>query len=348
VSQLVELASGVDSLYVSVRCDLPTDRLDDLEQQRDSARAAGAPVSYPFGGYDFQLKLGPLNKHRYRLDHEVASVGLTPSHHLPALYVQFRSEAIHSAGVAGVLRWLETILRNENLDARLQVSRLDLHADWQGWPLVGDQRHRFVCRSRSLATYEEGAELSGFSFGNRTTKTVVARIYDKTNEIAGNGHDWWHEVWGPAFDPDRPVLRVEFEFERNALREMNLNDPYEAIAAIDRIWAYATQDWLTYRSPSRHACSFRWPIAHEWTQIQRASLAGSAVPIERIRHGRTIGGLRHIMPGLNGYLSTFGALTDNDDIDAACDAVKDHLRAYEQRSRRSFCDRAHEKKRKLQ
>ncbi|MAT04282.1 MAG: hypothetical protein CL424_04465, partial [Acidimicrobiaceae bacterium] len=40
-----------------------------------------------------------------------------------------------------------------------------------------------------------------------------ARIYDKTNEIAGNGHDWWHEVWGTAFDPDRTVLRVEFEFD---------------------------------------------------------------------------------------------------------------------------------------
>lgn len=348
MSGLLELASGVDSLYVSGRCELPVALLEDLEANREQARQDRASVAYQFGGYDFELRPGPLNNHKYRLDHPVASIGFSPSEKLPPIFVQFRAEAIHSAGTDGVLRWLRTALLNEGIDTKLQVSRIDLHADWQHWDLTGDQRKRFVCRSRSLATYEEGPELSGFSFGNRKSKTITARIYDKTNEVRGNGHDWWHDVWGPAFDKDVPVLRVEFEFARNALREMDLHDPTTTLDNVDRLWAYATQEWLTYRRPTPHSCAFRWPISTEWAQVQKATLAGSAVPIDRITLGRTNGELRRILPGLNGYIASFGALTGNDDIDAACDAVKDHLRGYEHRSRRSFCDRTREKRRKLQ
>ena len=182
--QLTELASGVDSLYVSARCELAEQLIADLEAAKEQARLEGSPTPFGFGGYDWFVKAGGLNRtHRFRLEHQVATVGVTDSDHVPSLFVQFRSQAIHAVGTDGVLRWLATALDNAGIEASLQVSRIDLHADWQGWNLTGDHRHRFVCRSRSLATYEEGTALSGFGFGNRKSKTIVARIYDKSNEI---------------------------------------------------------------------------------------------------------------------------------------------------------------------
>jgi hypothetical protein len=191
----------------------------------------------------------------------------------------------------------------------LQVSRIDLHADWQNWELTGDHRRRFVCRSRDLTTYEDDFELTGFSFGNRKTKKLTARIYDKSREIDGNGHDWWHGIWGPEQVEGTPVLGTEFEFARAALNEMSLSDPTETLANVDRLWAYATQKWLTYRMPTRHGCSHRWPLASEWEQIQTATLAGNAIPMDRINSRRTSGELRLLMPALNGYVASFASWT---------------------------------------
>lgn len=341
---LTELASGVDSLYISGRVELPRALLDDLERNREEAHALGGSVAFPLGGYDWQLRSHSLHRYRYWLDHELVALGLSPSDKLPALYAQFRSEAIHSLGADGVTQWLTSALENADLSPSFGVSRIDVHADWQNWKLDGDQRHRFVCRSRDLTTYEDDSELTGFSFGNRKSHTVTARIYDKTREIHGNGHDWWHDVWGDEFDPEQPVLRTEFEFARAALREMNLHDPATTLRNVDRLWAYATRDWLTYRRPTQHSCAHRWPIAPEWEQIQGASLAGTAIPMDRITAGRTAGELRRLMPALNGYVASFAAWTGHDTIPATCRALPEHLYAYERTSQRSFCSRVAEKR----
>jgi hypothetical protein len=256
---------------------------------------------------------------------------------------------LHSPlGAAGVVRWITGAVTNEGLPVRWAVSRIDLHADVQGWEPSGNDRHRFVCRAKMLATYEDDGELSGFTFGKRSSKSINGRIYDKTREIAKNGHDWWPEVWGVRCDPDRPVWRIEFELHRSVLKEMGLEDPYGTLASTGRLWAYAAREWLTYRRPSSHDRAARWPLAAEWERIQHVSLAGAAVPMDRIRAGRVAGGLRTAMPGINGYVGSFAAWTGYDTIEDACAALPEYLRAYEDNTGIPFIERVIEKRRRQQ
>jgi hypothetical protein len=141
------------------------------------------------------------------------------------------------------------------------VSRLDLYVDVQGWCPTGDDRYRFVCRGQTLETYEAGGELTGFSFGRRKTGTIVARIYDKTRDADRKGADFWGDVWGDRLDPAMPVIRVEFELARTALREYGLDTLGEVLNAVPALWSSVTSDWLTYRSPTatRHAPAGRSP-----------------------------------------------------------------------------------------
>lgn len=175
---------------------------------------------------------------------------------------------------------------------------------------------------------------------------MTARIYDKTKEIQGNGHDWWIDLWGPAFSPESAVYRVEFEFGRESLREFELTTPAETVAAAASLWAYATE-WLSYRTPSTHADRDRWPVAAEWEAIRRPSLRGQALPRERITKGRCRGELRRLTPALNGYVASFAAFAGHDTIEDACSALPEHLREYERRSGRAFCSRVHEKRRQI-
>jgi hypothetical protein len=129
---------------------------------------------------------------------------------------------------------------------------------------------------------------------------------------------------------------------------MSLSTPTDVLVNVDRLWAYATGEWLSYRRPSAHERAARWPVAPEWERIRRCRLAGSALPMERIRAGRAEGELRRLMPGLNGYVAGFASWTGHDTIADACAALPAFLAAYEQQSGRAFGDRVEEKRRHRQ
>ncbi len=306
--ELRELASGVDALYLSGRAALSAELVGRLEAGRGLAETSGSSVSYRFGGEDWEIAPRGVGKYRFRLDHHRGMVGLSVSEKLPAISVQPRSEFLHGAGAEEAVEWFRQVIEAECGAVLFSAKRLDLHADWQGWDLVGDDRHRFICRARARDTHEEGEDFTGLEFGRRSTGTVCARIYDKTVESAKKGTGFWKDIWGPAFDPDVPVLRVEFELGRQGLREYGINSPESAVAAAGSLWMDLTQNWLSYRVATSDQTKARWPVAPEWERISRASLTEDVQGIDRMYTGKRRGELEKLAPGLMGYLAGFAAL----------------------------------------
>jgi hypothetical protein len=336
---LVELASGVDALYLSGRAAVPDALIERLESLRSEAVSAGRPVAVDLDGNEFMVAGHGFGKYRYCLRHPYGQVGVTASRSLPPIRVQPRSEFLHGVGPLPAVNWFEEALWSAAGPVLFTVSRMDLHSDWQGWSVDGDQRGRFVCRADRRDLHEENERLTGFEFGRRSTGTVCARIYDKSVEQERKGTDFWLDVWGDRRDPTRPVLRVEFEFGRQALREYGLDRPAEAVEAAGALWTSATEEWLTYRSPTADTTRSRWPVAPEWRDIQRASFAGGARGLTRMYDGRKAGSLRTLMPSLNGFVVKLAALTGADSIENACSRLPGFLRDYELVSRQSFASR---------
>ena len=227
----------------------------------------------------------------------MARIGFSTSRHLPTVRVQPRSEFLHAVGPAAAVATLREVLEPELGQLRLWVNRVDLFADWQGWTLTLDDAHRFVCRADARRTYEVGGTLTGFEFGSRKTKTLLARLYDKTADVAAKDTGWWHEVWGERYVAGLPVHRLEFEFGRQGLVEFDLNTPDQVLGAVGDLWAYATGEWLTYRSPTTDQTRSRWPLAPEWLQVQAATLGHQAVGLERLRLARRATSIREAAPG---------------------------------------------------
>jgi hypothetical protein len=342
---LVELASGVDALYLSGRAAPPTELFRDLERAKQTAVELSEEVPFALGGESFLLAAHGWGKYSYCLRHPHGQVGLTASSALPALRVQPRAEFLHGAGPLPTVAWFEDVLGQAVGPLRFGTSRMDLHADWQGWTVDGDDRSRFVCRAERRDLHETDDKLLGFEFGRRTTRTLCARIYDKTAEQAQKGNDYWPQIWGDAFDPLAPVHRVEFEFGRQGLVDFDLDTPREVLEAAGALWAWATENWLSYRSPSSDSNRSRWPVAPEWADVQRASLRSDAHGVERMYQGRQRGELRKLMPVLNGCMAGMAALVGASGIDQACQALAPLLRDYEVRSRRGFIERIDKKAR---
>ena len=135
--------------------------------------------------------------------------------------------------------------------------------------------------SDKRALYEVGEELSGLTFGTRGG-SLLCRIYDKTRQAKDKGDDWWPDVWGLDYDPERKVVRVEFEFDRAALREFEVDTPEDVFDRMGALWAYATCRWLTLRQPTNDETRSRWPVDPRWGPVQQSSLRGGSAPAARI------------------------------------------------------------------
>lgn len=339
-TQVSELCSGVDSFYFSGRAELSDDLFEVLEERRLAAEAANEPQPLSIAGEVFFVEPRAFGVYRYRLAHPSGLFGVTASEKLPSFYVQPYAEFLHGVGPLGVLSFFDQV--GEFLaggPVHWSASRLDLFCDVQGWALHGDDRERFVCRAERRDLHEHGGAFGGLEFGRRTSKTVCARIYDKTRQIEDKGLDWWPAIWGDRYDRSLPVLRVEVEIGRQGLIEYGVDTPPEALELAGSMWANATESWFTYRTPTADETRARWPIAPEWEAIQRAALRSDAIGVDRVRALRRQGELRKLIPTLVGYSSSVGALVGTDDIDTTLAAVGELFRGDEIRRGIPFAER---------
>lgn len=341
-----ELASGVDALYLSGRAVLPAELLAQLLALRLLADEQEGPVEMIFGGLAMQLQPRKWGLYRYCLDDPFARIGFTPKGKIPAIRVQPRAEFLHGAGVDYVVEWTRTLLESVCGSVLLQVSRLDLFADFQGLDISGDQRREFVCRADARHLFEDGEQFNGLQFGSRSTGTIFARIYDKTIESAKSGTAYWKDVWGLSYDPGQHVTRVEFELHREVLRQFGISTPDEVLGASGSLWHYLTHDWLTHRLASDDETKSRWEVSEQWRAVQRALIGADAVGIERAYGAKQSGVLANLMPSLVGQLANFGALTNCESTIDLIPTLERHLHYYARSTGRSMISRIDEKRQK--
>ena len=339
----VELASGLDALYLSAQGKAHPTFFSDLEAARSAAEAASLPIDSTLGGYPVKVQPWAWGKYRYCAVHELARIGFTPSENFPVVRFQPTAIALHSLGPAGTVLWAENFLEACGVEASLHVSRLDLHSDWQGVEFLANERQNFVTYSSHRSLHEVYEDLSGLNFGKRGA-ALYARIYDKTRECEEKGHDWWPEVWGAAYDPERKVTRVEFEFSRAGLTEFGVDTPADALAKAPELWAYASCSWLSLRVPTEDDTRSRWPVDDRWKLVQASSLAGGCAPAARIRAGEREGQLRTLRKLATGVLSSMAVPMGTTDLGDTLQAAENELLLYEQVSGKGFAGRVYEKR----
>ncbi|MDP3984227.1 MAG: hypothetical protein Q8Q52_04375 [Acidimicrobiia bacterium] len=331
------MASGVDALYLSAWAELPDELLGRLERSKARAQAVREAVRFSFGDIDFALAPYGVQKYEYWLSHEYGALGVSSKKSIPPLRWQPRSELLHGIGVESALDALGTVTEAEVGLFRFTVSRLDLYSDWQGWDVGLLDETRFVRRARHVAVDLDGDAWTGFTFGRRRSGTIGGRIYDKTAEIAaGKGNPMWFEIWKERYVPDSSVIRVEFEFHRQALfKEFGLDTPEEVLANLGGLWGHATESWLTHRDLTGDFTRSRLPISGPWASIQQPSFRENAIGLDRATRGKGQAELENILPVLRGCFTSASAQWGVDGMVEGLGKFAEYLHAWELATGRS-------------
>ena len=337
--ELVELASGVDAFYLSGAGSLPPALVEDLTVAREEARETRTDAVLALGAEDFRVGGGGLQRYGFRLDHPHGVIALTTSASLPAVRIQPRAAFLHAVGVREGLAWFTELVEAAAGPLVWKASHVDLFMDSHGWDLRADERDRFVCRAGQRVTYEDEESLTGLRFGSSKSGAVMARIYDKTEESRSKGTDWWPSKWGELYRPGERVLRVEFQVGRDLMRQISVSSPEEVLERLPSLWGYLTDEWLTYRDPTNDSTRSRWPVAAEWTEVQKATLRGDALGLERVYAGEVTGSMRRMLPALRGYLSSAGALLGAQSLEETLHRVGRVIAVDEERSGVPFASR---------
>jgi hypothetical protein len=283
---------------------------------------------YGWRGYPFWL-----SSPRY----EIAVGAADP---FPAAYLQLHAAHIHSFGIEAAVRDAEAMLRRDLFpDGCLAIaSRADVFVDEQGWIPQRNDFEFFHCRALRRRMFDVprqqhgyGRQLSGFTLGKGD---LLARVYNKSLEVAISGHTWPEMLW-QGVDARQPVWRIEFQFRRPVLAAMGLNTTADVLAHRQGLWNYGTH-WLTLRRRSSDTNPARWPVAGEWMQIASATMGGSAVPLirERIREAE----LLRLTQGLVGYATSVEAADGGRGVGGALATTVPSVRPYLERRGASFAE----------
>src|SRR5580658_8140421 len=145
-TDVIELASGVDALYLSGHAYLSKAFLARLEESRVFADQVSMRVPFELGPLTFGLAPHGWGKYRYCLDHESGRIGFTSSTKLPAVRIQPRAEFLHSLGPMATVRHFDELLRPLVDRLGFSVARIDLFCDVEGMAMSGEDRRGFLCR----------------------------------------------------------------------------------------------------------------------------------------------------------------------------------------------------------
>ena len=339
--QLRTLASGVDTLHASARGVVRPEVWNLLEEAKRRAQAGEEEVAldFPVTSGAFLVRPHGWRGYTYWLSSPDFELMLGRSEKFPAVVCQLHAAYLHSVGVAWALEFMELLLRHDVFAGsyELLVSRLDLYADFQGWVPVLEDLHRFVGYGRNRRGFEErmeaftsGDRLTGMMFGR---DALVARLYDKTQEIRQRGISWLPDLSGVDGQAEL-VWRLEFQFRRKVLVEFRLRSVEETLASLQDLWRYAAGDWLSLRTPTNNHQRTRWPVDPLWREVQVIKVAPSCTGVVRRRLEQAT--LERILQGLWGYVTSLAALRDRLELEDALLDLRRQLGNYTATKGRSF------------
>lgn len=266
---------GIDSLYLSFAGELHPDLEGQLEALKKLAQSdqldEQALAQLVLGDHLFEVKDKSTGMFAYTLVDNCFRINISRSRakSIPMAYVQISSEYLtHKAHGEIVLELQKLLSELGSINSSASVSRIDLFVDFgSNESMEAWDRHAWVTRSDKIDQYSIKGMFSGWTIG--LGSPLAGRLYDKILEIVTSKKDYLVPLWKQAgWNGDSRIWRMEFEFKRETLRQLNVKTYEDAKQNLNGLWDYATTNWLRLTLPTpADSNRSRWPLHPLWGYI---------------------------------------------------------------------------------
>lgn len=278
---------GVDSLYLSFTGELFPEieaKLEQLKKLAQSDKTSEQGFSqFEVLGHIFEVKDKATGMFAFTLEDNCFRINFSRAKAklMPMAYVKVSSEYLTHKTTDSIVEELQQLLGQFGvIGSSPSVSRIDLFVDFgsnenmESW-----DRHAWVTRSEKIEQYSVNGMFSGWSVG--LSSPMVARLYDRILEIVKSKKDYLIPLWTEAgWNGDSRVWRMEFQFNREILRQLNIKTYQDAKTNLSGLWSYATTNWLrlTLENPEDSNRS-RWALHPLWGYISSIDFETTAGPL---------------------------------------------------------------------
>lgn len=285
-----------------------------LRELKENGQQTGKSMEIELNGLNLNVEKSGMPFYAYRLTCKDFIIGFAEKtiQENPPVRVKFLSGYLWSYGYEKAyekfLEWFQCFGLKVTGS---RLSRLDICVDTDEVEFVPEDIQHVVTRAKSKAThfvsdeYITGRMFSGFTIGRGNP--MLARIYNKSEEIKKSGKEWFKDIWlENGWNEIKDSWRVEFQIKREALKEMGLGSVEDIQRNEEKMWCYLTNDWLKLK-------------VNKWAKI------ANPVPYETtplVRSKVIKGDLKRILNQTNGLLISIGALSSNVYIDEVLSLLK--------------------------
>ncbi len=225
------------------------------------------------------------------------------------IFVHFKSELLWSIGPENCWAWFhEWVTSNFEQIISNKVNRVDLCCHTYKAIKLDPEYYRGFFSDHSLVG--SNRENTGIYFGSRKTRTVYARIYNKSKEIKRSRKNWFKSIWQRYGLNEENVYNVEFELNRRFIRTLlgqgrNISSCEDLFKNIKSIWEYCTEKWLVMLE-EKVKRSDRARIHNVWKEIQ-SSFANYSGDGMVSRQAQKKCRKEILLPLALGYITSFAA-----------------------------------------
>jgi hypothetical protein len=300
-SALRSVGFSIDWLTVAFKVRLYASVRSSLDERLTLAEGNHGGVEWQVGGLRFLLR-PTKNPRTFRFEN--ADVRGMYQHDAPEgwtleLAVQWLYRAKHS--LPEIDATLRRVASSFGMVIENRVRRVDLAADWQGFPLGADDGRKMIGarKGRSVDYVQLEAERRYWTEERLTGVTVcegnpiMLRIYSKSLELSRPGRhhkrEPMHDLWTREGWDGSEVTRTEFQLSREALDQLTMRDLGGLEERLDPAWQYCTQKWVRLIVPGTHSRRKNCDLAPRWQAMQRLVFNHTTVPATRVykRKGAT-------------------------------------------------------------
>ncbi len=278
---------GIDSLYLSYPGELSASadaQLSKLKQQAQGQDYEAARAQFVLGDHIFEVKDKGSGLFKFGLvdGHYDIKLSTSKARNVPMAYVQVRSGVLTAKSPADIEAEVRALLAEIGNVTAPKVSRVDLFVDFaslldmEGWP-----RQAWVTRASAVHQYAEDSAFTGWMIG--AGGPLVARLYLKILECQKTGKAYLMDLWRQAgWDEVMPVWRLELEFRRECLAQLDVGSLPAVLGNLNGLWSYALTEWLRLCDPNPNdKTRARWPIHPLWAALASVDWETDGGPLAR-------------------------------------------------------------------